>query len=274
MMKSPPTPVIVAYASFLMAAAGLYHMVSHNEDFFSAIFTISLMLQCLAMLFLAAQVFSTGGVAGISARNVGLEAFSSCCRLSSTLWLQGYLPVDESGDHFYQCVDLVTLATAAWLLYQILIAHRETYQADADTFPVAPLIFGSFVMAALFHSNMNLRPIFDTLWMASLNIGSVAVLPQLWLIMNTGGHVGPLMSHNIMAMCCGRMLGGYFFWMAREDITNDMWVEGYNHAILAIMGAHLLNLLLLADFGYVYVKAVATQGLQCTLELDSFATFV
>jgi len=272
-MKAPPPPMIAAYTFFLMGAAWLYHLVA-DGDAFSAIFTIAEMLQCLAILLLAAQVLSTGSTDGISARAVGLEALGFCCRLSSTLWLNGYLPVDESGDWFYQGVDIVALAASMWLLYQILVVRGHVYQAEADTFPVVPLIVGSLVLAAMFHANMNARPVFDALWMASLLLGSISVLPQLWMIMRTGGKVGPLMSHNIMAMLLGRMLSGYFMWLAREDITCDPWIEGLSHSILAIMGAHLLHLLLLGDFGYYYVKALATQGLNCNIEIESFATYV
>jgi len=271
--QAPPPPLIAAYMFFLAGAAWLYHLVA-DGDAFSALFTIAEMLQCLAMLLLSAQVISTGKTEGISARAVGLEALGFCCRLSSTLWLNGYLPVDESGDWFYQGVDIVALAAASWLLYQILVVHKHTYQAEADTFPVAPLVAGCLVLAALFHANMNARPIFDALWLNSLLLGSISVLPQLWMIMHTGGKVGPLMSHNMMAMCLGRMLSGYFMWLAREDITADPWIEGINHAILTIMGAHLLHLLLLGDFAYYYFKALATQGLNCIIEIESFATFV
>ena len=43
-------------------------------------------------------------------------------------------------------------------------------------------------------------------------------------------------------------------WHARFDITCDPWVDGFNHAIWVILGAHLLHLVLLGDFGYYYVK--------------------
>eukprot|EP00928_Gymnodinium_smaydae_P082518 TRINITY_DN65857_c0_g1_i1.p1 TRINITY_DN65857_c0_g1~~TRINITY_DN65857_c0_g1_i1.p1 ORF type:complete len:289 (-),score=63.42 TRINITY_DN65857_c0_g1_i1:74-940(-) len=271
--KAPPRPVLAAYGCFFVATCWLYHLVM-DEDAFSAIITVAEMLQCLALLLLAAQVLSTGSAAGISARAVGLEALALVCRLSSTLWLNGYLPVDESGDWFYQGVDLCALATACWLLYQVLVVHASSFQGDADTFPVLPVVAVCFVLASLLHADMNLRPVFDTLWMTSVFLGAVAVMPQLWLIMRTGGRVQALMSHNIAAMAIGRALGGYFMWLAREEVTSQPWIEGINHAILAILGAHLLHAILLADFAYVYVKAVSKQGLQCELVLDDCTLIV
>merc|ERR1719183_666745 len=226
------------------------------------------------MFLLAGQVLSTGSVAGISARSIGLEVLALCCRLSSTLWLNGYLPVDESGDWFYQGVDLCALGAAIWLLHQVLVVRRGSYQADADTFPVGPAVLIAFVLAALLHADMNLRPVFDTLWMAGLFLSSIAVLPQLWLIMRVGGCVEALMSHFIAVMAISRALSGWFMYIAREDIAYKPWIEGVNHSIIAILGAHLLHLLLLGDFAYYYLRALATQGLDCRLEFESLAHYV
>merc|ERR1719352_1837673 len=75
------------------------------------------MVQCLAVVLLGLQMLSTGSASGISAKALSLDALALCCRLSSTLWLNGYLPVDASGDHVYQIVDIVSLAIIAWLLH-------------------------------------------------------------------------------------------------------------------------------------------------------------
>lgn len=268
-----PKPVLAAYTFFLASAALLYFFVA-GEDSFSAVLTVAEMFLCLSLFLLVAQVVSTNSAAGISARAIGLEAVALCCRLSSELWLNGYLPVDESGDWFYQTVDLSALAACIWLLYQVLVAKRESYQQEDDTFPLAPVLVGSFCMAAIFHANMNLRPLFDTLWMTGLFVGTVAVLPQLLLIVRSGGSVEALMSHNIAAMAVGRLMSGVFMWLARHDIMCDPWIDGVNHSLLAILSAHFLHLLLLGDFAYIYVKAVTTQGLNCRLELEGCASFV
>merc|ERR1719359_2209034 len=115
-----------------------------------------------------------------------------------------------------------------------------------------------FVLAALLHGNMNSRPIFDGLWMAGVFLSAVAVLPQLWLITRTGGRVEALTSHHIAAMAASRALAGIFMWHARSDITCVPIVSDFNHAIWAILGAHLLHMVLLGDFAYYYLKAVLT----------------
>merc|ERR1719407_467011 len=107
---------------------------------------------------------------------------------------------------------------------------------------------GSLVLAGLLHCNMNGRPIFDILWMTGLFVSSVAVLPQLWLVTRTGGRIAALTSHHIAAMAVSSALSGIFMWHARSDITCIPLFGRMNHAIWAILGAHLLHMLLLADF--------------------------
>merc|ERR1719401_3328055 len=147
------------------------------------------MLQCLAFALLAVQTIASGSARGISARALALDALALCCRLSSTTWLNGYLPVDASGDWFFQAVDACSLVLVLCLLRHLLMDKRSNYAADEDAFPILPMTVGSFALAALLHADMNNRPFFDAMWMASLLIGVVSVLPQLWLISKTGGRV-------------------------------------------------------------------------------------
>lgn len=262
---APPPQVLAAYAIFILGAGAVWHLVADGE--FSAILTMSVMLQCLGVVLLGLQMVSTGSAAGISARALCLDAIALCWRLCSTLWLNGYLPVDASGDYIFQFIDISSLVIIFWLLYNVLRVRRNTYEVDEDSLPIVPMIVGSLILAVLLHGNLNSRPLFDTLWMAGLFVSTVSVLPQLWLVTRTGGRIEALTSHFIAAMAASRVLSGVFMWHARGDITCVPWVTGVNHAIWAILGAHLLHMILLGDFAYYYVKAVIARGLDCRLEI-------
>jgi hypothetical protein len=263
--KTPSSQVLAAYGFFMLSGGAVWHLVADGE--FSAILTISVMLQCFAIVLLGLQVLSSGSAAGISATGLALDALALCCRLSSTLWLNGYLPVDASGDFVFQAIDICSLGLLAWLMYHVVVVKKNSYQAEQDSLPIMPMVVGCFSLAALLHGNMNSRPIFDSLWMAGLFISVVSVLPQLWLITRTGGKVEALTSHFIAATAASRGLSGLFMWHARADITCRPWIGGFNHAIWAILGAHLVHMLLLSDFGYMYVKAIIQRGLDCRLEI-------
>merc|ERR1740139_404768 len=96
--------LLIAYGVFITSAGAVWHLVADGR--FSSILTMSAMVQCLGVVLLGLQLISTGSASGISARALSLDALAICCRLSSTLWLEGYLPGDASGDHVFQAVDI------------------------------------------------------------------------------------------------------------------------------------------------------------------------
>jgi len=264
--SSVPPGILVTYGLFFTFSMAVYHFFAEGE--FSAILTLSVIMQCLAIALLAIQCHSSGSASGISAKALMMEGASLVCRLSSTLWLNGYLPVDATGDHLFQIVDICSLGIVAYLLHHVLMTQRHTYQAELDSLPMPSLVIGCFVAAALLHADMNDRPLFDTLWMAGLFLGIAAVLPQLWLVAKANGRVQALTSHYIAVMAVSRLLSGSFMWHARFDLTCQPWVEGMNHAVWAILGAHALHLLLLGDFAYYYVKAIFSRGIQSLDYID------
>lgn len=262
-----PSPVAAAYTVFGVIGLLVHHVIAGGE--FSSILTLSVIVQCLGVSFLCMQVVSTGSASGISAGALMLDACAFGFRLSSTTWLNGYLPVDESGDHVYQIVDMCSFCMVLWLLYQVLVTKRSTYQAAEDTLPVTPMVLGCFIMAALFYGNMNDRPLFDVFWLAGLLSGVVAVMPQLGLVMKSGGRAEALTAHYMAALALSRVLSGIFMWHARFDITCDEWVSGINHIVIVILGAHLLHLALLSDFAYYYARAIMRSGLTEAVELTT-----
>lgn len=270
--KAPPTQVTIAYGLFLVGGLAIHHFVANGE--FSSIATMSVMFQCLSFVLLALKSWSQGSVAGISARSLGLEVMAIGCRLSSTTLLDGYLPVDASGDFVFQAVDVCSLLLVLWLLYTTLVTKKSSYQEEHDSLPVLPMAMGCFVLACILHADMNDRPLFDALWMTGLFAGVVSVLPQLWLLSRSGGVITACTSHYIAMMAVSRFLGGIFMWYASSDITCAHWVEGVNHAVPAILGAHAIHLILLADFGYYYVKAIVQQGLDCKITMPQYAEMV
>ena len=161
-----------------------------------------------------------------------------------------------------------------FLLHYTLVVKRGTYQASEDSCSIAPMVFVSFLLAALLHADMDDNPLFDTFWMAGLFCGVVAVLPHLWMIMQSGGHAEALTSHYIMAMAVSRVLSGLFMWEARDDITSKHWVTGFQHGICTILLAHVAHLLLLCDFAYYYTQAVSKGGFGVSVKVGPQAVFV
>merc|ERR1719486_404635 len=143
----------------------------------------------------------------------------------------------------------------------------QTYDADEDKFPTAPLALGCLALAAILHGDLDDRAIFDTLWMCGLFLSAVSVLPQLVMMTRGRTSVPALISHFVAVMAFSRTLSGTYMWHAHTEITCEPWVGKFNHAGYAILAAHAVHLLLLGDFAYFYVKNLARSGLQAPLEL-------
>merc|ERR1719345_350108 len=111
----PISPLVLVYATFIAIAVLVFHWIAEGE--FSAVLTLSAVFQCLAFCLLGVHALTTASVQGISAKSLQLEAIALACRLSSTTWLDGYLPSDQSGAFLYQIFDAVSLCMVLWLLH-------------------------------------------------------------------------------------------------------------------------------------------------------------
>jgi hypothetical protein len=257
--------VMLVYTVFAAVSVLVFHWLAEGE--FSGILTLSAVFQCLAFSLLGIQALSTG-VHGISAQSLKLDAIALACRLSSTTWLQGYLPADQTGDYLYQVFDAVSLVMVLWLLYLVLSVNQRTYDAAGDGLAATPLAIGCLVLAMILHGDLDDRPIFDSLWMCGLFISAVSVLPQLWMMTRGQGSTPALIGHFVAVMALSRILSGTYMWHAYEEITCDPWVGEFNHAGYATLAAHVIHLLFLADFGFFYAKHLATAGIQQPLQLS------
>jgi len=268
--KASKQGVALVYVAFLAGAVFVYHLIAEGE--FSSVLTLSAIFQCLAFSLLGLQMVSSHNCTGISAKSLTLEAFALACRLSSTLWLDGYLPSDASGDWMYQAFDVLSLVMVCWLLHNILCVQRHTYEEEHDGLSAAPFAAGSLVLAALFHGNFDEIPLFDTLWMCSVFVGAVAVIPQLWMTTRRGGGLPALTSHFVAVTALAHILSGSYMWYAYPEIECDPWIGNFQHAGYAVVIAHAVHVLLLGDFFYLYAKNMVKSGFNAPLQTAQMLT--
>merc|ERR1719291_915380 len=157
--STPSASIVAAYGLLIISAATMYHTIAAKK--FSSVMTLAAMVQTFAFGLLGVQMASARHARGISARALALEALALICRLSSTVWLDGYLPVDASGDWMYQAVDICSLVLVLWLIYQVVVVHKNTYQEAEDSFPSIHVTIGAVAFAIIFHPDMDDFPFFD-----------------------------------------------------------------------------------------------------------------
>merc|ERR1719262_847756 len=177
--------VILSYVVFFVGAVTLYHALSAG---FSSFLTLSAGLQCLGFVLLALKMQKQRAAPGLSGKTLIMYAATLCFRLSSTVHLNGYLPVDRTGDWAYQAVEMCSLALVAYLMRCAFVTHRSTYQEQHDSFPVSiqNLVMGCFVLAVVIHPNLDRWTFFDVMWTTGCYLETLSMLPQLWMLSKIG----------------------------------------------------------------------------------------
>merc|ERR1719310_1249587 len=113
-------------------AGGALVWQSFHDLGLSTFITLAVAIQCFGYTCLRLKIAQQRSVAGISAQTLILQAASCGLRLSSTTWLQGYIPVDGTGDWLYQAIDVFALLIVLNILFCIYKSHRGTHNADLD----------------------------------------------------------------------------------------------------------------------------------------------
>jgi len=250
------------YVTFMVLFGFLLREYSNQE--FSAIITVGSMVQFFGYTLLLHKVRVHRSVAGLSARSLELYAVFYVFRLSSTMVKNGYIPVDASADWLYQALDIASLLTVLQLLFCMHKKHNDTYQASMDL-PVGVhrAVLGSMLLAAFYHGNLNKSLFFDIMWMTSLYIDVVALLPQLWLMYQLPS-IEALNAHYVAAIVLSRAMAFWFWFVGMPELAPKN--GGPNVLGGVIVGAHGLQLLFSTEFMIKYLGA-ATKNVQEAMQV-------
>lgn len=253
-----------AYAIFALTLGLVLWQISDLN--FSVVCTIGSGLQCLAFALLSMKMRAAKSATGISAKSLQLYVVVYICRLTSTLNMEGYIPMDSTGDWVYQVADIVTLLLVLLILQRVYTTHSSTYSRDADTLQVLPILALAVVVAAVCKGDLNRSLFFDFMWMLSVSVDTVAMVPQLWLLSKLGGKVDALTSHFVALLFLSRFLTFTFWFCGYPELAplDNSWNAcGYAHVAL-----HFAQLVLCGDFMYYYVKSTLLQEAMVLPDLD------
>jgi len=249
--KNDRKNVGIAYIVTVMMILCGYNTV--HDCGFSTMITLAGCIQVFANVVLLISVCQRRSVTGVSRKMILLQILVYSFRLSSTTWLRGYLPTDQTGMWLYQACDVAALGCAGGILF-CMKKYGTDAQAEQDSmFPLTPTILGCAVLATLIHPDLNDFPLFDTFWTISLYLDVVSLLPQLMMIVRSSDKANSLSVHFIAAMTLSKAIDAMFWWYAFEELQP---VSGANIPGFTILGAHLVQLLIMADFIYHYVVSI------------------
>jgi len=241
--------LVCAVATFLPVVV---HSVFDNVGL-STFLTLPLYILALALVILHIFVQNQQSVAGVSLRMLELQGLSSALRLCCTSWLNGYIPVDSTGDGIYQLLDVIIILLVLKIMHDARYRYPSTYSAAHDTFPHVMGIAFCFVLSSLTHPNLNRRVLFDILWSTSLNLDSISVLPQIWMMSRNRSSVSAYTSHYVFAVVLSRLTSLFFWYHGYVELRSN----NFSYAGEVVMFAHIFSFIAAGDFVYHYVSAVA-----------------
>merc|ERR1719235_2658503 len=174
--------VAIAYSYIVFAMCACVVIKEFSDHDFSAVLTFGAGVQCLGFLALLLKTRAQKTVKGVSSKTLEMYVGVFMFRLSSTMVKNGYLPVDRSGDWAYQLADVVSLLIVFQLLYCCHKTHGSTYQTEHDTLQIQHTLLPCVLLAVFTHGDLNSNQFFDIMWTISMNMDTVALLPQLWML--------------------------------------------------------------------------------------------
>jgi uncharacterized protein with PQ loop repeat len=250
---------LLAYVGSVVFMFFMYEGLSDKD--FSVVLTFGSLVQCLAFLQLSIKVYHLQSLDGVSTATLEIYAVALCARLCSTLYLNGYLPLDSTGDVIYQIGDVLSLALVARLLY--LARRGATYGAEHvpskdELLPELVLetrtaILVALIVAVAVHPNLDHWLPFDVAWATSLYLDTLAMVPQLVLLQVDGSSEAPGM-HFTVLMFLSRSLGALFWFHGFADVAPT--AGGVNYAGWGVVVANMLQL---ASLAYAILRCFCLQ---------------
>jgi hypothetical protein len=247
-----PSSTTSAYMVFVLALVVVGRHFSDHD--FSTILTLGAGLQALGFALLSSHLSKKRTLSGISQKMLQMYVFVYILRLTSTLVKNGYLPVDQSGDWVYQAGDIVSCIIVVQLLYRMKLANVEQPQ---DSMRIWTMIIPCAIMGTLIHADLNNSVFFDRIWTISMNIDTLAMAPQLWLMGKVGGEIDSFTSHFVALLFLSRCCSFAFWFYGYPELAPVG--GGLNVAGWWIVACHGFQLILSGDFMYYYLKSTVEQ---------------
>jgi len=247
---------LLVYVAFAILASVGARLLS--DIIFSALVTLSAAVAALGFVLLYLQVERRKNVMSVSVNSLYLYAGTLACRLYTTLQYNGYLPIDRSGDWLYQAIETGSLCLTVYLIMRVKRAQREAGFVGVDNCSASVLLVFGAVLGVLIHPSLCSAPVADTMWTTALYVETVAMVPQLFLLTKLGGEVDSLQGHYIACMFVSRLLMMRFWVTCYQELKPQG--STYNLPGMGVIGSQLLQVVIFADFMYLYTKSWRTTG--------------
>ena len=245
---------VIFWGSTITAIVLIFIFLSSKA--FSFFLVLSSLTQMFAFVVILVKVTNYQNCSGLSSNTLISYFILLLARLTSTLAFIGYLPADSSGTWVYQLSEIITFVIVGYLLYLLHVKYKETSDIMLDNkLPFYYLVIPTYILALLIRSNLNGNAFTDINWCFSMYLEAIAIFPQILLFTIKKGQIEPFTSHYV-ALCGLSRLFSLVFWLDTYDElrNSESWLG--NCVGYFIIGSQILQLLIMADYYYLYFKSL------------------
>jgi len=243
------------YVCFLMACSASYCALGGNIRNVSSEDKLAY-LSCLAegfgLLSLRMKIQRQGSVSGISGMTMVMYALVYLLRLMmvvptklSLVFLDGWT---------IEVLQVASLLMVLDVMHSISMTYRKSYQEDLDVLHVKYLIPSCVILAAVLHPQFSQGTWFSFSWTTYLYLDCLALMPQVVMMTRGAGKIEAPVSNFVAATTLSRVMD-LSFWYYNFDLGTQGSYQGFNYSGWLIVFWHLVNLAIVADFMYYFVKA-------------------
>lgn len=247
----------VFWIAIIVASLIIYLCLSSKE--FSFFLVLSAIFQMSSFLIILMQVHNYQNSSGISLNSMYCYLIIMITRLSSTLFYNGYLPSDTTGDWFYQFCELISLGCIGTIIFFIKRLYRETSDTELDYVDYKYLFLPSLIVAFLVHTSLNNNILTDIAWSCSMYLEAVAIYPQLYLFQTKGGQIESYTSHYVSLQGLSRLMSLIFWYYTYEELNEEMedsYSLFHSYTGFFLIASQAIQLILMVDFYYYYIKSL------------------
>lgn len=247
---------IAAYAWFLIVGFVVYE--SYGGSFRSMapedrLGYISCVLEAFGLLAVRQKIQAKGKVSGISGMTMIMFTITYLLREWESLMMAKQIisTVDGIAMETLQISSVVLCLNVTWMVF---MTYRKTYDEEMDVLSVKHLLPGCVLLSLVIHPSFSHGWLYSFNWTVSFYIDVLALLPQVVMMSRGAGKVEAPICHFVAATAVSRVFD-LFFWYYRLDLGPQGWIWGFNYSGMLIVVFHLINLCLVADFMYYFIKA-------------------
>jgi hypothetical protein len=245
---------LIFWGTIILAILFIFIFISSKD--FSFFLVLSSLVQMFAFIIILIKVTNYQNCSGLSANTLICYCILLFARLTSTLFYPGYLPSDSSGSWLYQLTDIISFLICCLLIYLIYYRFKDTSDIMLDNkVPFYYLVVPTYILALVVRGNLNNNLFCDINWTFSMYLETITIFPQILLFSIKKGQIEPFTSHYVALCGLSRLFSLIFWWDTYDELkTYDSYCGPYIGYF--VIGAQVLQLLIMADYYYLYFKSL------------------